>query len=132
MNLNNNRITGLADPIDDHDAATKIFVPQPAYDVYQAFCNSENGEIQLTYLGGKNNLCTLFNNNVISLTDVSPGNVLRISISGSAINNTSGTLAVKLVEPPRGGSSKILEKFNIRCSPVEGPQQRMFNATILV
>ena len=24
LNLNNNRITGLADPIDDHDAATKI------------------------------------------------------------------------------------------------------------
>ena len=116
LNLNNNRITGLADPIDDHDAATKIFVPQPAYDVYQAFCNSENREIQLTYLRGKNNLCTLYNNNVIGLTDISSGNVLRISISGSAINNTSGTLAVKLVEPR---SSKILERFNIRRSPVE-------------
>ena len=76
MNLNNNRITGLADPIDDHDEATKIFVPQPAYDVYKAFCNSEIREIQFTYLGGKNNLCTLYNNNVIGLTDISPGNVL--------------------------------------------------------
>ena len=76
MNLNNNRITGLTNPIDDYDAATKIFVPQPAYDVYQAFCNSENREIQLTHLGAKNNLCTLYNNNVIGLTDISPGNVL--------------------------------------------------------
>ena len=116
--LNNNRIIGLADPIDDHDAATKIFVPQPAYDVYKAFCNSENREIQLTHLGGKNNLCTLYNNNVIGLTDISSGNVLRISISGSAINNTSGTLAVKLVKPQ---SSKILERFNIHRSPVESP-----------
>ena len=86
------------------------------------FCNSENREIQLTYLGSKNNLCTLHNNNVIGFTDISPGNALRISISGSAINNTSGTLAVKLVEPPRGGSSKILERFNIRRSPVERSQ----------
>ena len=116
LNLNNNQITGLANPIDDHDAATKIFVPQPAYDVYQAFCNSENREIQLTHLGGKNNLCTLYNNNVIGLTYISPGSVLRISIRGSAINNTSGTLAVKLVKPR---SSKILERFNIRRSPVE-------------
>ena len=54
LNLNNNRITGLANPINDHDAATKIFVPQPAYDVYKVFCNSENREIQLTHLGGKN------------------------------------------------------------------------------
>ena len=115
MNLNNNQITGLADPIDDHDAATKIFVPQPAYDVYKAFCNSENREIQLKYLRGKNNMCTLYNNNVIGLTNISSGNVLQISISGSAINNTSGTLAVKLVEPR---SSKILKRFNIRRSPV--------------
>ena len=68
LNLNNNRITGLADPINDHNAATKIFFPQPAYDVYKAVCNSENREIHLTYLGGKNNLCTLYNNNVIGLT----------------------------------------------------------------
>ena len=129
LNLNNNRITGLADPIDDHDAATKIFVPQPAYDVYKAFCNSENREIQLTHLGGKNNLCTLYNNNEIGLTDISFGNVLQISISCSAINNTSGTLAVKLVEPR---SSKILERFNIRRLPVEHPQQRTYNATIVV
>ena len=129
LNLKNNRITGLADPIDDHDAATKIFLPQLAYDVYKAFCNSENREIQLTYLWGKNNLCTLYNNNMIGLTDISPGNVLRISISGSAINNTSGTLAVKLVEPR---SSKILQRFKIRRSPAERPQQRTFNATILV
>ena len=145
LNLNNNRITGLADPIHDYDAATKIFVPQPAYDVYKqeqiflwdsyffisyaAFCNSENREIQLSHLGAKNYLCTLYNNNVIGLTDISSGNVLQISISGSAINNTSGTLAVKLVEPR---SSKILERFNIRRSSVERPQQRTFNATILV
>ena len=129
LNLNNSRITGLADPIDDHDAATKIFVPQPAYDVYKAFCNSENREIQLTHFGGKNNLCTLYNNKMIGLTNISSGNVLRIYISGSAINNTTGTLAVKLVEPR---SSKILERFNIRRSPSERPQQRTFNATILV
>ena len=129
MSLNNNRITGLANPINDHDAATKIFVPQPAYDVYKAFCNSENRELQLTHLGGKNNLCTLYNNNVIAFTDISPGNVLRISISGSAINNASGTLTVKLVEPR---SSKVLERFNIRRLPIERPQQRTFNATILV
>ena len=90
---------------------------------------SENREIQLTYLGGKNNLCTLYNNNVIGLTEISPANVLRISISDSAINNTLGILAVKLVEPE---SSKILERFNIGRSPVERPQQRTFNATILV
>ena len=90
---------------------------------------------------------------MIGLTDISPGNVLRISISGSAINNTSGTLGVKLVEPR---SSKILKRFteyshtnfllveigctktvalNVRCcrrSPVERPQQRTFNATVLV
>ena len=46
LNLNNNQITGLADPIDDHDAATKIFVPQPAYDVHKAFCNSEIVKIE--------------------------------------------------------------------------------------
>ena len=85
LNLKNNRITGLADPIDDHDAATKIFVLQPVYGVYKVFCNSENREIQLTYLGGKNNLCTLYKNNVIGLTDISSGNVLQISISGSAM-----------------------------------------------
>ena len=100
LNLNNNRITGSADPIDDHDAATKIFVPQPAYGVYKVFCNSENREIQLTHLSGKNNLYTLYNNNVIGLTDISSGNVLRISISGSAINNTSGTLASNLLNLP--------------------------------
>ena len=33
LNLNNNRITGLADPIDDHDAATKIF----AYNQHMIF-----------------------------------------------------------------------------------------------
>ena len=69
---------------------------------------------------------------MIGLTGISPGNVLRISISGSSINNTSGMLAVKLVEPPRGGSSKMFKRFNIRRSPVEHPQQRTFNATILV
>ena len=74
---------------------------------------SENREIQLTHLGGKNDLCTLYNNNLIGLTDISSGNVLQISISGSAINNTSGTLAVKLVEPLTDGSSKILKRFNI-------------------
>ena len=69
-------------------------------------------------------------NNVIGLTDISPGNVLRISISGSAINNTSGRLAVKLVE---SGSSKILKTFNIRRLPVERRMlQCTFNATILV
>ena len=115
--LNNNQITGLADPIGNHDAATKIFVLQLAYDVYKAFCNSES-----RIICGKNNLCTLYNNNVIGLTDISSVNVLQIFISGSAINNTSGTLAVKLVEPPIGGSSKTLERFNIRRSPVERRQ----------
>ena len=38
LNLNNNRITGLADLIDDCDVSTKIFFPQPAHDVYKAFC----------------------------------------------------------------------------------------------
>ena len=66
---------------------------------------------------------------MIGLTDISPGNILRISISGSAINDTSGTLAVKLVKPR---FSKVLERFNIRRLPVERPQQRTFNATILV
>ena len=86
LNLNNNRITGLADPVNDHDAAIKIFVPQPAYDIYKAFCNSEHREIQLTYLGSKK-ICAHSNNNVIGLTDMSSGNVLQISISGSAIVN---------------------------------------------
>ena len=54
---------------------------------------------------------------------------MQISISGSAINNISGTLAVKLVEPR---SPKILQRFNMRRSPVERPQQRTFNATILL
>ena len=135
LNLNNNQIIGLANPIDDYDAATKIFVPQPAYDVYRVFCNSVNREIQLTRLGGKNNLCTLHNNNAIGVTDVSPNNLLRISISGSAVNNTAGNLTVKLVESPRERertSPKILERFHIRRSPVERPQQRTFHATILV
>ena len=56
------------------------------HNVYNAFCKSENREIQLTQLGGKNNLCTLYKNNVIGLTDISPGNVLQISLSGSVIN----------------------------------------------
>ena len=115
LNLNSNRITGLANPINDHDAATKIFFPQPAYDVYKAFCNNENREIQLTYINGKNNLCTLYYNNVIGLTDISSGNVLQISISGSATTNTLGAFAAKLVKSPRGGSSKILERFKQKC-----------------
>jgi len=91
LNFNDNRIIGVANPIDNQDAATKLYVDtlQPTYDAYRVYLSNKNRTLQITHLGGKN-LCTL-DGNIIRLSDVS--SVIRVNISGFG-SSTVGVMSV--------------------------------------
>jgi len=93
-NINDNRIIGVANPIDSQDVATKLYVDtlRPTYDVYKIYFSNDNRTVQITHLGGKN-VCTL-DGNIIRLSDVS--SVIRVNISGFG-SNTAGAMSVKVL-----------------------------------
>jgi len=92
MNLNNNRIIRIANPIDSQDAVTKLNVDtlQPTYDVYRVYISNKNRTVQITHSVGKN-LCTL-DGHIIRLSDVSE--VIWVNISGF-VSSSAGAMSVK-------------------------------------
>jgi len=55
LNLNNNRITNVADPVDEQDIATKLYADslQSVYDIYKATFSSERIIVETIHLGGE-------------------------------------------------------------------------------
>jgi len=70
LNLNNNRITNIADPVNEQDTATKRYTDslQAVYVIYKATFSSERITAETKHLGGKDNL-NLLVDDTIRLSD---------------------------------------------------------------